>query len=363
MTVLALAGEGAQNKTTSLPDRLMAALTNLQKTGSTAGLGRFDVTFESPARAVGLALGGGALDISFARRLSARGARRRGARIAHERRPGDRRARAPPAAGPRGRVDAPAEALLALGRRHAARRPVDRRRRPSRGSRTRRSSLRDTYRRVTFQPGHDATDVVATADPPPPPLDTSQASVEEAHWPPPSIPTIWKSPEPARGRVGRAGRPVAAQGAGRDARRAVPVLPDLRPPRRGPARTRASCSSRWTCASSTSRWRPGVEDPEPLTGPHGNGRIPRDPAICRRRRGRLQRRLQDRARALRDDGQEARPAPARPRRGDRRGPRRRARRLRDLGDRQERGRHRRRRRRRDRLVPAEPRPAHRPRPD
>ncbi|MGH7298455.1 MAG: hypothetical protein ACRELB_26175, partial [Polyangiaceae bacterium] len=26
----------------------------------------------------------------------------------------------------------------------------------------------------------------------------------------------------------------------------------------------------------------GVEDPEPLTGPHGTGRIPRDPAVCRR---------------------------------------------------------------------------------
>ena len=50
-TVLDLAGEGAQNKTTTLPDRAMAALTNQQKTGDTAGLGRFDVTFESPARA------------------------------------------------------------------------------------------------------------------------------------------------------------------------------------------------------------------------------------------------------------------------------------------------------------------------
>ena len=26
----------------------------------------------------------------------------------------------------------------------------------------------------------------------------------------------------------------------------------------------------------------GVEDPEPLTGPHGSGRIPRDPAVYRR---------------------------------------------------------------------------------
>src|SRR5258708_19574983 len=26
----------------------------------------------------------------------------------------------------------------------------------------------------------------------------------------------------------------------------------------------------------------GVEDPEPLTGPHGTGRIPRDPAVYRR---------------------------------------------------------------------------------
>ena len=65
VTVLGLLGEGEQNKTTALSDRTMAAITNLQRTGSASGVGRVDVTFESPARAVGLALGEDALDLTL----------------------------------------------------------------------------------------------------------------------------------------------------------------------------------------------------------------------------------------------------------------------------------------------------------
>ena len=142
-------------------------------------------------------------------------------------------------------------------------------------------ALRDAYRRVTFQPGHDATDVVATADPPPPPLDTSQASVEEAHWPPPSIATIWKSPEPAEGEW---------------------VVPDVPWLRRVPGVAPDAPSPFYQTFVRPDEDRPyarvllvamdmrqldlqmeaGVEDPEPLTGPHGTGRIPREPAVYRR---------------------------------------------------------------------------------
>ena len=48
VTLLDLAGEGSQNKSERLTDRAMAAVTNLQQTGSWRGIGRVDVTLESP---------------------------------------------------------------------------------------------------------------------------------------------------------------------------------------------------------------------------------------------------------------------------------------------------------------------------
>src|SRR5690606_27332001 len=47
-------------------DRAMAWVTNLQQTGSGAGIGRVDVTLEQPAARVGLALDRGLLTIELA---------------------------------------------------------------------------------------------------------------------------------------------------------------------------------------------------------------------------------------------------------------------------------------------------------
>jgi hypothetical protein len=282
-TILALAGEGPQNKTTGLPDRVMSALTNLQKSGSTAGLGRFDVTFESPARALGLALGGGALDISF---FGLAGG------FPHEGPGGEARGSHTSVDLATGELAPPLPLVHAEASMHLPKRfshwVVDTLRAvpwigaaPVAWVEDEALSLRDTYRRVTFQPGHDATDVVATVDPPPPPLDTSQASVEEAHWPPARIPTIWKSPEHAEGEW---------------------VVPDVPWLRRVPGVAPDAPSPFYQTFVRPDQDRPyarvllvamdlrqldlqmeaGVEDPEPLTGPHGNGRIPHEPAVMRR---------------------------------------------------------------------------------
>jgi hypothetical protein len=292
VTVLALAGEGTQNKTTSLPDRMMAALTNWQRSGTPDGLGRFDVTFESPARAVGLELGADALDLSLVG-LAGGAPREGGDGAGGADGPGRDRG------GARTSVDlatgelAPALPLVhADASMHLPKRfshwAVDTLRAvpwigpaPIAWAEDEALALRDAYRRVTFQPGRDATDVVATAEPPPPPLDTSQASVEQAHWPPPSIATIWKSPEPAEGEW---------------------VVPDVPWLRRVPGVAPDAPSPFYQTFVRPDEDRPyarvllvamdmrqldlqmeaGVEDPEPLTGPHGTGRIPREPAIYRR---------------------------------------------------------------------------------
>jgi hypothetical protein len=64
VTLLDLRGEPPQ--ATSLADRVMAYLTNVQKTGSGHGLGRVDVTLDQPAQAAGLALGANTLAIELA---------------------------------------------------------------------------------------------------------------------------------------------------------------------------------------------------------------------------------------------------------------------------------------------------------
>jgi hypothetical protein len=272
VTLLGLRGEGAQNKTAGFPDRTMAAITNLQRTGSAEGVARVDVTFESPARAVGLELGQEALDLTLY------GSDARPAASAKVDLTSGELVPALP------RVHADASMHLPKRLSHWA---VDTLRAvPSIGpapvawAEDQALALRDAYRRITFQSGHDPTDVVA-ADPPPPVLDTSEASVEEAHWPPARIPSLWKSPEPGEGEW---------------------VPPDISWLRRVPGVAADAPSAFYRTFVRPDEDRPyarvllvamdlrqldfqmeaGVEDPEPSTGPHGSGRIPRDPAIYRR---------------------------------------------------------------------------------
>src|SRR6185437_12680818 len=263
----------AQYKTATTPDRAMAALTNLQKTGAPEGLGRVDLTFESPARAVGLDLEPAGLELSL---LGAGD-------------PGPLRTRVQVATGDMG---PPLPRVHSDGSMHLPKRfshwAVDTlRAEPSIGpapvawAEDQALGLRDAYRRVTFQSGSNATDVVATADPPPPVLDTSEASIDEAHWPPARIPTMWKSSEPLEGEW---------------------VVPDVPWLRKVPGLAADAPSPFYRTFVRPDEDRPyaqvilvamdlrqldlqmeaGVEDPEPLTGPHGTGRIPRDPAVYRR---------------------------------------------------------------------------------
>jgi hypothetical protein len=275
VSALDLAGEGAQNKADTFADRVMSAITNAQQTGAVAGVGRFDVTLESPTAAVGLALGESALTLA----LYDRGPLAAPTRSASL----DLRT---------GELSHPAPGMRADASMHLPKRfshwTVDTLRAvpwigpaPIAWLEDHALSMRDDYRRLTFHANGEATDVVATADPPPPPLDTSQASVEEAHWPPPSIPTIWKEAEEGEGAW------------------TVPDVPWLRT-MPGVAGDAPSAFYRTFVRPDEERpyvkvllvamdlrqldldMEAGVEDPEPLTGPHGTGRVPRDPAVYRK---------------------------------------------------------------------------------
>jgi hypothetical protein len=272
---LDLAGEGARNRAAKLEDRIMAAVTNLQQTGGIDGIGRVEVTLEAPAAAVGLALGHDSLEVKLfddPRRLVPS----RTARVDLAR---DELAQGAP--GVR------AEASMHLPKRfsHWA---VDTLRAvpwigpaPIAWLEDEALAARDAYRRATFHATGDPTDVVASAEPPPPVLDTSAASVEEAHWPPSRIASIWKEPEPGEGEWAVPDVPWMRKVAGvtADAPSAF-YRTFVRPDEERPY------AKVLLVAMDTRQldldMEAGVEDPEPLTGPHGSGRIPRDPEVYRR---------------------------------------------------------------------------------
>lgn len=275
VTALDLGGEGAQNRTEKLADRVMAAVTNLQQTGTLEGVGRVDVTLESPAAAAGLALGDEALSIALydddPRRAPTRTASLDLAR---------------------GELEAPVPGLRADATLHLPKRfshwTVDTLRAvpwigpaPIAWLEDQALAARDAYRRVTFRATGGATDVVATADPPPPALDTSQASVEEAHWPPPRIQAIWKQAEEGEGEWTAPDVPWVRKVPGVAADAPSPFYRTfVRPDEERPYAKVLLVAM--DLRQLDLDMEAGMEDPEPLTGPHGAGRIPRDPATYRR---------------------------------------------------------------------------------
>jgi hypothetical protein len=282
VTVLSLEGEGAQNKAEKLSDRLMAAATNVQQTGTASGIGRVDVSFDFPATAAALAIDDTAVAITA---FDAHGP--------HEARfdlvrgeLGDAPGRG--AAEPSGRgagMHADASVHLPKLFSHWV---VDTLRAvpwigpaPIAWAEDQALAVRDAYRRLTFKPNAGATDVVSSAEPPPPVLDTSQASLDEGHWPPPRIPTIWKQAEPGEGEWEAPDLPWLRKVPGVTADAYAPFYRTFVRPDEERPYVKVLLVAMDTRQLDLDM-EAGIEDPEPLTGPHGPGRIPRDPAIYRR---------------------------------------------------------------------------------
>jgi len=276
VTILSLDGEGDRNKAATLSDRAMTAVTNLQRTGATEGVGRLDLTFESPGRDVALRLGETTLELTLFGGDARHSITASTAQVdlgTGELTPSD--------AGMR------AEASMHLPKRfsHWA---VDTLRAvswigpaPIAWVEDQALSLRDTYRRLTFRSGKSQTDVVVIAKSEPPALDPSEAQADEAHWPPPHVPSIWKSSEPGEGEwsappLSWLHRPVGVAADAPAAFYETFVRPDEERP-----------YAKVLLVAMDMRqleldMEAGVEDPEPLTGPPGAGRIPRDPSVYRR---------------------------------------------------------------------------------
>jgi hypothetical protein len=276
LTALELMGEDRGRAADRWLDRTMAAITNLQQTGSTDGIGRVEVTLESPAGAIGLALDDASLDVALFDGDHVRAGPTRSARVDLA----------------RGELVSVVSGMRANSRMHLPKRfshwTVDTFRAvpwigpaPIAWFEDQALAARDAYRRLIFRAGTGSADMVAAADPQPPALDTSETSVETAHWPPARIQTIWKAVEKGEGEwsppdVSWLRSPSGIPPHAPSAFYVTFVRPDEERP-----------YARVLLVAMDTRqldldMEAGVEDPEPLTGPHGSGRIPRDPAIYRR---------------------------------------------------------------------------------
>ncbi len=271
VTVLSLDGEGAQNKAEKLIDRIMAALTNLQQTGTTRGIGRVDVGFDFPATSAALAIDDSTLAITA---YDSHGPHASRLDLAHGELAGDP-----------GGMRADGSVHLPKRFSHWA---VDTLRAvpwigptPIAWAEDQALAWQDAYHRLTFKPTAGATDVVSTAEPPPPVLDTSQASVDESHWPPARIPTIWKEPEPGEGEWQVPDVPWLRKVPGVTAEAYAPFYKTFVRPDEERPYVKVLLVAMDTRQLDLDM-EAGIEDPEPLTGPHGTGRIPRDPTVYRR---------------------------------------------------------------------------------
>ena len=279
VTLLDLTGDpadAAASQDAPLAERVTRWLTNLQEKGSREGIGRIDVTLDQPALAVGLTLGDDALELQLddgpahPRRSAsldyARGAHAEATR--HLPKPlviwAVDTVRAVPWIGP-----AP---IAWLEERAFA--------------------VRDEAKQLAFKlHGADATDTLAEAasgappsgaTPAPPPrardLDGSQAGEDLAGWPPPSIPSMWKTAQPGEGEWKEPRLAWMKRG------------PEGAPPAFLRTFVRSDEERPYTEVLLVAMdmrqldldMEAGTEDPKPLTGGHGPGRIPRDLAVITR---------------------------------------------------------------------------------
>lgn len=284
VTALDLAGEGKQNETKKLADRVMAFVTNVQQTGSGEGIGRIDVTLDQPANRVGLSLA----------------ADPKGETLAIELADDDRSHRATRSA----TLDLVKGELVTGNQMHAeAGKHLPKRfvfwavdtvravpwigPAPIAWLEEKAFAARDGAKQALFKVTGGNEALAKEVDQPPPAsvLDTSQAAADLGHWPPAPIRSMWKTPEAGEGEweapkqpwIKRMAKDVAGDG---DAAPSPFMKTFVRPDEERPY-------AKVLLVAMDMRqldldMEAGSEDPKPLTGSPGVGRLPREPAVYTR---------------------------------------------------------------------------------
>lgn len=273
-TVLDLAGEGAQNVTEKPHDRLMAWVTNVQQTGTGAGVGRVDVTLERPARRLGLRLDEQALHVDIA---NDDGGPLQAARLDLA----------------KGELSG-AEGLRAQAGQHLPKRlvfwAVDTVRAvpwigpaPIAWMEEKVFAAKDNVRKLSYRASSKESELAVVPDTPASILDARDTSADTGHWPPSPIKSIWKTPEAGEGIWEEPKTPWVKrmqQLPGGEAPPSAFYRTYVRPDEERPY-------AKVLLLAMDSRqldldMEAGVEDPKPLAGPPGLGHIPRDPKVLGR---------------------------------------------------------------------------------
>jgi hypothetical protein len=311
VTLLNLAGE--PSAPTGLADRVTAWLTNLQQTGTGEGIGRIDVTLEQPALRVGLSLDPRELTIDLAdaqMQSSAAAVESRSVGAAWTPKGGAAR-RHTALDYDRGELG-PAQGMHAEVVRHLPKRlvlwAVDTVRAvpwigpaPVAWLEEAAFAVRDAANRLTFrlQNAGSSTDQLAESTGPAPlgasghagsvPSSTAgtilgdarTAGVDGLHWPPPVVPSIWKTTEPGEGewQLPRLSWMKKLEVPGVDPTQIPPAMlrTFVRPDPERPY-TRVILVA-MDMRQLDLDMEAGTEDPKPMTGGHGPGRIPRDTGV------------------------------------------------------------------------------------
>jgi len=271
VTALDLSGEGPQNSAKTTLERVTSAITNLQQTGTLDGVARVDVGFDAPGERVGLALDDRALGIDLGDASGERHATLDLERATNE-----------------WSLTSGAIGMHAEPARHLPKRfvfwAVDTVRAvswigpaPIAWLEEKVFALRDSLKQATFK-REGSQDELASTDAPQ--ILDAKIVGDDSAWPPQTLPSIWKSTEPGEG----AWKAYAPQWMRKFSMTGDPppaffttfVRPD-------DARPYAHVL---LVAMDTRQvdldMEAGTEDPKPLTGQHGPGRLPRDPAIYTR---------------------------------------------------------------------------------
>jgi len=298
ITVLELAGTRDEDISGTSLEKFLLKFTNLQMTGTWPGIGRTDLVFNVPSSGASLELAGTHLSVNFHeserdlkydldhRTLRALdGSQPYGVKVVPNRHPGKpfilwsvdttREEIGPEAiAWLENQVFGAKDSLTQLAFRFA----------PSSDT----NALRDL---TAGAPSAAATLVSAGATVPAGATVSagaaapSKSRVFESHWPPPPIPSLWKQAEPGEGEwvaatesLLRPSRALRAPGV-----ESAPAYFYRTFTRADPKRPYAKT---WFVAMDmrqlTLGMQAGFEDPEPLTGPAGEGHLPDDPAILGR---------------------------------------------------------------------------------
>ena len=272
VTALDLASEGTQATAQRASDRVMTWVTNIQQTGQGSGIARFDVTFETPADRVGLSLDAASntLAIDVADDASAVAASRHASLDLTTGEMADvpgMRAEAGKHL-PKQLVHWAVDTVRAVSWIGPA---------PIAWLEEKTFALRDQAHQAMFKMKSDDAALAKEPEVPAPAaiLDTSEASMDTGHWPPAAIKSMWKTPEAGEGEwhaPKQAWAKKVAEAAPSAFFETFVRVDEERP-----------YAKIWLVAMDMRQldlgMEAGSEDPKPLTGPPGVGRVPRDPNV------------------------------------------------------------------------------------